>query len=125
MDRNALQELIHTHCLETGETLSDIAARGGLARQTVSAIAHRDDPGAIPRRGTLAKLAAGLGIPLGLVERAAALAAQHGAGTLDGDMTRLRLEVLVSHAEGLNDDQIRVLVATARAMQRGPARMSS
>jgi transcriptional regulator with XRE-family HTH domain len=117
MNRNALQELIHNHCQETGETLSDIAARGGLARQTVSAIAHRDDPGAIPRRVTLAKLATGLGLPLEIVERAAALAAQVGTGELDGDMTQLRLDVLVSHARGLNDDEIEVLVAAARALK--------
>lgn len=115
MERNALQELIFAHCHETGETVSDIAARGGLARQTVSSIAHRDEPGAIPRRATLAKLAVGLGLSLEVVERAASLAAH--SGPANGDLTRLRLDLLIDHAEHLSDGQLKVLVAAARAMR--------
>ena len=110
---NALQTLIADHCHGTGDTISDIAARGGLSRQTVSAIAHRDEPGAIPRHTTLRKLATGLGLSLEVVERAAAMAASQADGR---DFDALRLAVLMDQARHLNDEQIRVLLATARAL---------
>lgn len=113
---NALQELIATHCRDTGETISDIAARGGLSRQTVSAIAHRDEPGAIPRRVTLDKLATGLGLSLDVVERAAAMAASQVDGPLMND---LWLDVLLDQARQLDDAAVRVLLATARALNAG------
>lgn len=111
---NALQELIATHCHDTGDTLADIAARGELSRQTVSAIAHRDTPGAIPRRQTLIKLATGLGLSLDVVERAAAMAASQNS---NGGMSELRLAVLLDQARSLDDQSLRVLTATARALQ--------
>lgn len=113
---NALQELISAHCRDTGESLSDIAARGGLSRQTVSAIAHRDDPGAIPRRATLVGLAAGLGLSLSVIEHAAALAASQLDGNSERAMAELRLEVLLDQARGMDDAALRVLLATARAL---------
>ena len=109
---NPLQTLIETHCTDTGETLSDIASRGGLSRQTVSAIAHRNGPGGIPRRATLASLAKGLGLSLELVERAAAMA----ASTADAPINDLRLAVLIDHARGLSDRDLTALVAAARVL---------
>lgn len=110
---NALQELIAAHCRDTGDTISDIAARGDLSRQTVSAIAHRDEPGSIPRRATLGKLATGLGLSLDVVEHAASLAASQS----DADeLANLRLEVLIDQARRLDDGSLQVLLATARAL---------
>jgi hypothetical protein len=82
----------------------------------VSAIAHRDEPGAIPRRNTLHKLATGLGLSLDVVERAAALAASKDGASGIADV---RLAVLVDQARGLTDAQVRVLIATARALKAG------
>ena len=110
---NALQELIADHCRTSGETISDVAARGGLSRQTVSAIAHRDDPGAIPRRGTLVKPAVALKLSLEVIERAAAMAASQVNGD---ELWDLRLDVLLDHARRLDDARLQVLLATARAL---------
>lgn len=111
---NALQELIAQHCDQTGETLADIAARGGMARQTVSGLMHRDGPRAVPRDATLRGLAVGLGLPFEVVRRAAAQATfpEHE------DVHQRRIvNLLVALTENLSDAQVSVIVATARAMQ--------
>jgi transcriptional regulator with XRE-family HTH domain len=109
--RNALQQLIADHCAETGDKLADIAERGGMPHQTLSAILHRTAR-SIPRRETLAKLAKGLDMDLATVEQAAARAASAG-GEFDIDP---RLATLIAHARKLDDARIRALVVMARAL---------
>lgn len=114
--RNALQALIDEHMDATGDTLSDIAARGGLSRQTVSGVYNRMESGGVPRRSTLQKLATGLGLSLAVVADAAARSAGvDGAAPtpLDG-----RLAVLVDTARSLDPNGVDVLLATARALRR-------
>lgn len=114
---NPLQYLIALHLDVTGETLSDVAERGGLPRQTLSGLMHRDGPRSIPRRDTLERLAVGLQTDLDLVERAAALAAASdglGLGS-DGDV---RLTALISYARRLDDARLRALITTARALTK-------
>lgn len=109
---NALQELITQHCDQTGDTLADIATRGGLARQTVSGLMHRDGPKAVPREATLRGLAVGMGLPYDTVRHAAATAtfpeSENGS--------RRIVNLLVALTENLSDEQVSVVVATARAM---------
>jgi hypothetical protein len=119
---NALQQLISAHLEDTGEHLSDIAARGGLPRQTVSGIAHRDGPGGIPRRETLHKLAVGLGVRPEVVELAAAqalaVAAAGGEPAHQIPTPDPRIAQLVGYAEQLCDQHLRALITTARALVR-------
>ena len=112
--QNALQALITEHMANTGDTLADIAARGGLPRQTVSGLLNRDQSGGIPRRSTLQKLATGLGLSLATVTEAAAQAASNG--TAQHSPLDHRLSVLVDTASRLSPHDVDVLLATARAL---------
>lgn len=116
---NPLGELVTAHCERTGDTLSAIAERGGLSRQTLSGLVNRDDPQAWPRRSTLAKLAKGLGVSTEYVQQIATSAYGNG----DGPPTRRLVSVLMAHAEQLDDDQLEVLLATSRALQKQPERV--
>ena len=111
---NALQRLILDRCANSGETLADIAERGGLARQTVSALVHRPIPRTMPRNATLAKLAVGLGLSESVVREAAQEAAY---GPPHGAPTDQRLSVLLDTAGGLSTASVDVLLATARALR--------
>ena len=114
---NALQALIQEHMSNTGDTLADIANRGGLPRQTVSALLNRDGSGGIPRRATLDRLAVGLGLSRAVVAEAAGRAAAPGlAAPLDH-----RLTVLVDIARQLPAPQVDVLLVTARALANSAA----
>lgn len=112
---NPLQALIHEHMENTGDTLADIAARGGLPRQTVSGLLNRDHAGGVPRRSTLAKLATGLGLSLSVVTDAAARTV--GAGD-HPDALEGSLAVLLDTARNLPPRDVDVLLATARALRR-------
>lgn len=112
---NPLQALIREHMANTGDTLADIAARGGLPRQTVSGLLTRGNRGGIPRRATLEALAVGLGLSRAVVAEAAGKAA-----SMQGDASPLdhRLTVLVEVARSLPPSQVDVLLVTARALAR-------
>lgn len=118
---NALQELIQQHCAQTGDTLADIAARGHIARQTVSGLVHRDGPKAAPRLATLRGLATGMGLPFETVQRAAvqsAYAPSENNG--DGVHHRRVVDLLTALTDSLPDHDVSVLIATARAMRANP-----
>lgn len=113
-DPNPLQLLISEHCANTGDTLADIAHRGGLARQTVSALAHRDGPRSMPRTTTLERLAAGMEVSVDVVRRVAQEAAYGPSAQAPSDH---RLFVLLDTAETLSTGSVDVLLATARALR--------
>lgn len=115
MMHSALAELVTAHCESTGDTLSAIARRGGLSRQTLSALVNRTTGEAWPRHSTLEALAKGLGVSVELVRHAAA-SNKYGNGT--EPPPRPVVVKLVATAEGLTDYQVEVLVATARALKR-------
>lgn len=117
---NALQELIQQHCDQTGDTLADIAARGHIARQTISGLVHRDGPKAAPRQATLRGLATGMGLPIETVQRAAVQAALGGANGNSGEHHRRVVELLTALTSDLSDDDVSVLIAAARAMRANP-----
>jgi hypothetical protein len=97
----------------TGDTLADIAARGGLPRQTVSRMLHSDATGGMPRRRTIEGLATGLGLGVAVVREAAA----QSAGPLPSvEPLDHRVTVLVDMCRRLPVSQVDVLLATARAM---------
>lgn len=111
---NPLQELIRAHCEARNETLADIAKRGGMSRQTLSALMNKGGGAGVPRATTLAKLATGLGLSLRVVQDAASEAA---LSRVDGDSFDRRVVVLIDHASKLSSDKVDVLLATARALQ--------
>lgn len=115
---NALQALIREHLANTSDTVADIAARGGLPRQTVSRLLNLADPGGMPRRPTLERLAIGLGLSSSVVIDAAADATKPHNG---GDDAR-QVAVLLGLARNLTPSQLDVLLATARALKRSETR---
>jgi transcriptional regulator with XRE-family HTH domain len=110
-----LQALIRERLENTGDTLADIAHRGGLPRQTVSGLLARDSRGGMPRRSTLEALAKGLDLPVSVVASAAGKAA-----SLDGEPRPMdqRLIVLTELCRGLPPACVDVVLATARALTR-------
>lgn len=110
---NALQGLIAEHIANTGHTITDIATRGGLPRQTVSVLLNQTNPGGMPRRATLERLAVGLGLSSNAVLTAAAQSAGGDVNPRDH-----RMAVLDDLASHLGPGHLDVLLATARALQR-------
>jgi hypothetical protein len=112
---NALQQLIHQHMETTGENFTDIATRGGLPRQTVSALMTRTTYSSIPHQRTLDRLAKGLQVSKATVRNAAAASMTIGNGrTADTPAAVLLMDL----AEKLPEWQVRVLIGTARTMAR-------
>lgn len=111
---NALQRLIAEHLADTHESIAEVAVRGGLSRQTVSALAHRNGPRSMPRPDTLDKLARGLGVSPEVVRQAAHEAAY---GASNGDAMDPRSAVLMDLASDLSLGALDVLLATARALR--------
>jgi hypothetical protein len=109
---NALQNLILDHVEQTGETFADIAARGRMPRQTVSALVNRP-PGfpSMPHADTIKRLAAGLRLPRSVVQAAAAesVCAEHPEPTPDAVLLARLVETLPGR-------DVAVLLATARAL---------
>ena len=117
MDENPLAVLVTAHCERTGDTLAAIAARGGISRQTLSGLVHRQGPKSLPRHQTLVALAKGLDMPVEVVRRVASETA-YGEGEGEAEPVRALVSVLVAQTEGLTDDELEVVLATARALKR-------
>ena len=115
MDENPLTEVVTAHCKRTGDTLAEVAARGGISRQTLSGLIHREGPKSVPRYQTLVALAKGLDLP---VESIRQLAVESAYGESNDDAPRRLVTVLVAHAETLTDDELEVMLATARALKQ-------
>jgi transcriptional regulator with XRE-family HTH domain len=112
---NALAELVTAHCQTTGDTLAAVAARGGMSRQTLSGLVNRQGPKTFPRQRTIEALAKGLGLSVDAVRHVAATAA-YGNG--DGPPPRRLVAMLTAYADTLTDEQLEVVLATVRALQR-------
>jgi transcriptional regulator with XRE-family HTH domain len=108
-----LAELIRNHCDRTGDTLADIAERGDVSRQTLSALVNKTRLEQLPRAATVRKLAKGLGLPYDVVRR---VATESTYGEDDSQLRR-SVRVLVAYAERMPDSQVEVLLATARALE--------
>jgi transcriptional regulator with XRE-family HTH domain len=113
--QNALAELVLAHCERTGDTLSGIAKRGGMSRQTLSGLVNRPDSvNTWPRHSTLEALARGLGVSVESVRQVAAERRNGG----DQPPPRVLVATLMAHAEGLTDGEVEVVLATAQALKR-------
>lgn len=115
---NPLATLVTAHCERTGDTLSSIAKRGGLSRQTLSGLVNNQGPKSFPRQQTLQGLAKGLGLPYEAVRQVAAEAA---LGESEDVPTRRLVGVLLAHAQGLSDPELEVVLATVRALKQLPS----
>jgi hypothetical protein len=115
---NPLQRLIAEHCANTGDSLVDVANRGGLSRQTLSTLANRAELATMPRPGTIAKLATGLGTSSRVVRE---VCSETVYGTANGAPHDHRLQVLVDLAGELPPAYVDVLLATARALRASEA----
>jgi transcriptional regulator with XRE-family HTH domain len=103
-DPHALGRLIAEHLAERGETASDVERRSGLHRATVHAMMRRPMRAA-PRADTLERLAAGLELPLPVVQAAAARAAGFYVADLSEELPAAAV-----------DPSVRLLVATAEEL---------
>src|SRR5258708_371697 len=92
---NALQQLIRTRMADLNRSYGEVARRCGLPRSTVHYLASNDRLGRVPNPRTLERLAAGLEVPLTVVQSAAAVAAGFDL-----------------HKEAVADPEIEVLVAS-------------
>jgi transcriptional regulator with XRE-family HTH domain len=113
---NPLAVLVKTHCENTGDSLAAIAARGGMSRGTLSGLVNGGRT--FPRASTLEALARGLDLPY---ETVRAAAVRNTLGDSPTAEPRRLVVALMAHAEGLTDDQLEVVLATARAVKRHAA----
>lgn len=114
---NPLAELVTAHMQRTGDTLTEIAARGGMSRQTLSGLVNRAAP--FPRQRTLEALARGLGLPYEVV-RQVAYGSNHNGDT--APPRRVAVATMLAQAEQLDDTQLEVVLATMRALQASSKR---
>jgi len=70
LDHHNLANLIQAHQASTGDSYNDIAKRSGLSKAKIGQLAIATQPH-MPRTQTIQKLAAGLQLPVDLVQRAA------------------------------------------------------
>lgn len=103
-DPRALARLIADRLAERNETPSDVERRTGLHRATVHALLKRELR-QTPRPDTLEKLAAGLELPLSVVQDAAARSAGYYLTDLSEEL-----------GGAASDPSLRLLVATARQL---------
>ncbi len=112
---NALQRLIADYLGDhPEETFSSIARRGGMPRQTVQALARRNQVRATPRDATIEALAEGLRMDVEIVKAAAGLTAGYGQGTaaLENEQVRMLVEV----ASELDEERLMAVFRRARAL---------
>lgn len=92
------------------ESANELGRRAGLPGQTITNIirASRDDPAYTPRRATLDKLAAALGVGV--------IALEHGESAVASTRPDLRLEREPEHVPA--DDEVPLETAALRVMDR-------
>lgn len=110
-----MAELVSAHCRRTGESMAEVAARGGMSRQTLSGLVNRTGPKALPRTATLEALARGLELPFETVRH---VAAETAYGEPDEAPDRKLLRTLVAQASALTDAELEAVLAVVRALKR-------
>jgi hypothetical protein len=112
--RDALQRLIQERMAELGLSYREVALRGALPRSTVHHLATHNGSVRLPRPGTLERLSAGLGLPLGMVRSAAAAAA--GLAVESTPVDDPEIEVLVASLSRLSPADRRHVAALVRSL---------
>lgn len=101
-DHLTLAELIHRHQDETGDSYATIAHRAGLSKAKIGQLASATQPH-MPRLDTIEKMAAGLKLPLRIVQQAAMASA---GLTPDSYDTEQHIDLIVSQLRALDPDQL-------------------
>lgn len=111
---DALQRLIRDRMRELHYSYGDVARLGKLPRSTVHHLATHGRSGRLPNPATLERLAAGLDLPLTVVQAAAALAAGF---ILDSQVSDdPEIDVLVASLGRLSPADRRHVAALVRSM---------
>ena len=111
---DALQRLIRDRMRELHYSYGDVARLGKLPRSTVHHLATHGRSGRLPNPATLERLAAGLDLPLPVVQGAAALAAGF---ILDSQVSDdPEIDVLVASLVRLSPADRRHVAALVRSM---------
>lgn len=112
---NDLQQMIADFLSDhPRESYSSIARRGGIARQTVQALASKGQARQTPHPDTIAALAAGMGLPVVQVRAAAGQAAGYSTADLH-DLTPHGRQVVVA-AQLLDPERLALLARRARLL---------
>jgi hypothetical protein len=111
---DALQRLIRERMRELHYSYGDVARLGKLPRSTVHHLATHGRAGRLPNPATLERLAAGLGLPPGVVRAAAASAAGFVLDSQASDDPEI--DVLVASLARLSPADRRHVAALVRSM---------
>ncbi|AYN56852.1 immunity repressor [Arthrobacter phage Andrew] len=112
-----LAELIRQHQDKTGDSYAVIARRAGLSKAKIGQLANVDQPH-MPRIDTIEKVAAGLQLPLRVVQQAAMASA---GITPDDYDTEQRVDLIVAKLRELPPDQLDTAARLIEALLAGQA----
>ncbi len=113
----SLAELIRRHKDATGDSYQDLATKCGLSKSKIGHIATTGAQYQV-QRGTIEKLAKGLGLPVRVVQHAALVT----AGVADvSDGREMRIDLIASRLALLDDDAVEMIGAMVDAAVRRKA----
>lgn len=112
-DAITLAELIRQHQERTGDSYSVIARRAGLSKAKIGQLANLSQPH-MPRIDTIEKVAAGLQLPLRVVQQAAMASAGILPETYD---TEQRVDLIVSQLRELDPEQLETAARIIQALK--------
>ena len=112
-DHITLAELIRQHQDNTGDSYADIARRAGLSKAKIGQLASTDQPH-MPRIDTLEKVAAGLRLPLRVVQQAAMASAGIMPESYDSDQA---IDLIVANLRQLSPEQLGTAARLIQALK--------
>ncbi|QGH74525.1 immunity repressor [Arthrobacter phage Kuleana] len=108
-----LAELIRQHQDKTGDSYSVIARRAGLSKAKIGQLASIDQPH-MPRIDTIEKIAAGLQLPLRVVQQAAMASAGILPESYDTDQA---IDLIVAQLRELEPEQLGTAARLIQALK--------
>lgn len=111
-ERITLAELIRQHQSKTGDSYATIAQRAGLSKAKIGQLASTDQPH-MPRVDTIEKIAAGLKLPIRVVQQAAMASAGITPDNYDAEQ---QIDLIVSYLRELNPTQLDIAARLIRAL---------
>lgn len=111
-DQITLAELIRQHQDKTGESYSTIAKRAGLSKAKIGQLASTTQPH-MPRIDTIEKIAAGLNMPVRVVQQAAMASAGIVPESYDSEQ---QIDLIVSYLRELDPAQLSMASRLIRSL---------
>jgi len=108
-----LAELIRKHQDNTGESYSIIAHRAGLSKAKIGQLASSEQAH-MPRADTIEKLAAGLGLPLRVIQQAAMASAGIAPEGYDSEQ---RVDLLAALLRELSPEDLETAAAVIQSLK--------